>query len=142
MLEALERKFTNTDLLVMSAAVADFRPSFSSTDKIDKSDLTSLTLVKNPDLLKSLVAKRSHGQIIIGFAAQTGELAMAKATAKLNAKGLDAIFVNDVSGGAIFGADSTEGAIIDREGNISPVASTSKDSLAHLLLDVARNKLG
>ncbi len=142
MLEALERKFTNTDLLVMSAAVADFRPSFSSTKKIDKSDLTSLTLVENPDLLKSLVAKRSHGQIIIGFAAQTGELAMAKATAKLNAKGLDAIYVNDVSDGAIFGADSTEGAIIDREGNISPVASTSKDSLAHLLLDVARNKLG
>ena len=142
MLAALEGNFSTADLLVMSAAVADFRPSISSTGKIDKHDLSELTLIENVDILKTLHAQRSQKQVVIGFAAQTGEQALSKAAAKLEAKGLDAIYVNDVSGGAIFGADSTEGSIIDRTGNITPVATTSKDSLAHLLLDVARTKLG
>ena len=126
----------------MSAAVADFRPSISSSEKIDKADLTSLTLVENPDILKTLTAQRHPGQVIIGFAAQTGEGAVDKASAKLKAKGLDAIYVNDVTNGAIFGEELTSGSIIDSNGSISAVASTSKDTLAHLLLDVARNKLG
>ena len=142
MLSALQEKFTDTNLLIMSAAVADFRPSISSNDKIDKADLTSLTLVENPDILKTLAAQRHPGQVIIGFAAQTGEEAIDKASAKLTAKGLDAIYVNDVTDGAIFGAELTNGSIIDSNGTISPIASTSKDTLAHLLLDVARNKLG
>ena len=142
MLAALEGNFSTADLLVMSAAVADFRPSISSTGKIDKHELSELTLIENVDILKTLHAQRSQKQVLIGFAAQTGEQALSKAAAKLEAKGLDAIYVNDVSGGAIFGADSTEGSIIDRTGNITPVATTSKDSLAHLLLDVARTKLG
>lgn len=142
MLKELDSHFSQSDLLVMSAAVADFRPSITSTEKIDKQDLASLSLIENPDILKTLNAKRVQGQVIVGFAAQTGEQGLAKAQAKMEAKGLDAIYVNDVSGGAIFGAESTEGSILDRTGNITPVATTSKDSLAHLILDVARKKLG
>ena len=142
MLSALQEKFSKSNLLIMSAAVADFRPSISSSEKIDKADLTSLTLVENPDILKTLTAQRHPGQVIIGFAAQTGEGAVDKASAKLKAKGLDAIYVNDVTNGAIFGEELTSGSIIDSNGSISAVASTSKDTLAHLLLDVARNKLG
>jgi len=142
MLSALAANFAKSQVLIMSAAVADFRPSISSDQKIDKSDLTSLTLVENPDILKTLTDQRTSGQVIIGFAAQTGQDAISKASAKLKAKGLDAIYVNDVSEGAIFGAELTNGSIIDSNGTISPVAQTSKDTLAHLLLDVARIKLG
>ncbi|CAB4532037.1 unannotated protein [freshwater metagenome] len=142
MLEALSANFASAQVLIMSAAVADFRPSISSDQKIDKSELASLTLIENPDILKTLTARRLQGQVIIGFAAQTGEGGSEKAMAKLKAKGLDAIYVNDVSGGAIFGEELTNGSILDSDGTISTVATTSKDSLAHLLLDVARNKLG
>jgi len=142
MLQALVDNFTRAQVLIMSAAVADFRPSFSSDQKIDKSELSSLTLIENPDILKTLSSQRQPGQVIIGFAAQTGGEGVAKAEAKLKAKGLDAIYVNDVSDGAIFGAEFTNGSIIDSNGSISPIASTTKETLAHLLLDVARNKLG
>jgi len=140
MLTELEKSFPDADILVMSAAVADARPMNSSSEKIDKSDFTSIDLQVNPDLLATLSAKKTN-QVMVGFAAQTSEL-IASAKSKLVSKGLDLIYVNDVTGGAIFGQDETEGTIVLRNGDLVPIARQSKDTLAHHLLDYAREQLG
>jgi phosphopantothenoylcysteine decarboxylase/phosphopantothenate--cysteine ligase len=77
----------------------------------------------------------------VGFAAETSEH-IASAQSKLTSKGLDLIYVNDVSNGAIFGRDETEGTIILADGEIIPVSAQSKDTLANLLLDYALKQLG
>jgi phosphopantothenoylcysteine decarboxylase/phosphopantothenate--cysteine ligase len=140
MLVELEKSFADTDILVMTAAVADARPKESSSQKIDKSKFTSIDLQVNPDLLATLSAKRAN-QVMVGFAAQTSEL-IASAEAKLISKGLDLIYVNDVTGGAIFGQEETEGTIVLRNGDLIPIARQSKDTLAHRLLDYALEQLG
>jgi phosphopantothenoylcysteine decarboxylase/phosphopantothenate--cysteine ligase len=140
MLSELEKSFADSDILVMSAAVADAKPKNSSVQKIDKSDFTSIELQVNPDLLATLSAKKAN-QVMVGFAAQTSEL-IASAQSKLISKGLDLIYVNDVTGGAIFGQDETEGTIVLRNGDLIPIARQSKDTLAHHLLDYALEQLG
>jgi phosphopantothenoylcysteine decarboxylase/phosphopantothenate--cysteine ligase len=140
MLIELEKSFADTDILVMSAAVADAKPRKSSEQKIDKSEFTSIELQVNPDLLATLSAKKAK-QVMVGFAAQTSEL-IATAMSKLISKGLDLIYVNDVTGGAIFGQDETEGTIVLRNGELIPIARQSKDTLAHHLLDYAVEQLG
>jgi phosphopantothenoylcysteine decarboxylase/phosphopantothenate--cysteine ligase len=140
MLIELEKSFSDTDILVMSAAVADARPMHSSSQKIGKSDFTSIDLQVNPDLLATLSAEKTK-QVMVGFAAQTSEL-IASAKSKLISKGLDLIYVNDVTGGAIFGQDETEGTIVLRNGDLVPIARQSKDTLAHHLLDYALEQLG
>jgi phosphopantothenoylcysteine decarboxylase/phosphopantothenate--cysteine ligase len=136
MLVELEKSFADSDILVMSAAVADAKPKNSAVQKIEKSDFTSIELQVNPDLLATLSAKKVN-QVMVGFAAQTSEL-IASAKSKLISKGL----VNDVTGGAIFGQDETEGTIVLRNGDLIPIARQSKDTLAHHLLDYALEQLG
>ena len=136
----LETEFPKNDILVMSAAVADARPLHVSTGKIKKSDLLNIDLTQNPDLLKSIAVLRRH-QIIIAFAAETSlDLALAKA--KLEAKGANILYLNDVSEGAIFGSTQTQGIIITSNGARIEVPNSSKDSLADLLLDQALIQLG
>ena len=136
----LETEFPKNDILVMSAAVADARPLHVSTGKIKKGDLLNIDLTQNPDLLKSIAVLRSH-QIIIAFAAETSlDLALAKA--KLEAKGANILYLNDVSEGAIFGSTQTKGIIITSNGAQIEVPNSSKDSLADLLLDQALIQLG
>jgi phosphopantothenoylcysteine decarboxylase/phosphopantothenate--cysteine ligase len=137
---ALEKEFPATNLLVMSAAVADARPLQISDEKIKKDHLTDIQLIENPDLLKSIANMRDK-QIIIAFAAETNS-DIGAAQAKMKAKGANILYLNDVSGGAIFGSDSTEGFILTSNGAHIPVASTSKDTLAELLLDQALIQLG
>ncbi len=137
---ALEREFASCDLLIMSAAVADARPVHNSTHKIKKSQFTSIELELNPDILKQLSSKKER-QVIIGFAAETDEL-LESGSAKLVAKGLDILYVNDVSNGAIFGKDTTQGMILTRTGAHIEVKEASKDALANLLLDHAIRQLG
>lgn len=138
--EALSLHFPTCDILVMAAAVADARPAQLRTDKIKKNDLSSIELEQTPDLLAGLEAIKTN-QIMIGFAAETSGL-IESATAKLSAKGLDVIYVNDVSGGAIFGKDTTQGMIIARTGAHIALKEVSKDALANLLLDHAIRQLG
>lgn len=140
MLSELESDFSDTDILIMSAAVADARPKKSSSEKIEKIHFTSIDLQENPDLLATLSAKKVK-QVMVGFAAQTSDL-IASAKSKLISKGLDLIYVNDVTGGAIFGQDETEGTIILRSGDLVPITRQSKDTLAHHLLDYALKQLG
>ena len=137
---ALQKQFDSCDILIMAAAVADARPSEVASDKIKKAALSSIDLEENPDLLAEISARKSK-QILIGFAAETKDH-LQEARRKLEAKGLDVIYVNDVSGGAIFGQDTTMGTILIRnEADIS-VKEVSKDALSNTLLDQAIRQLG
>ena len=138
---ALAREFPSADALIMCAAVADARPVQTSDRKIKKEFLTEISLVANPDLLASLKASKKPGQRIIGFAAETQDLE-SNATVKLTGKGLDLIYVNDVSQGAIFGSDFTSGIIIDKTGPLLTLDNVSKDTLAHVLLDQLLRQIG
>ena len=132
--------FESCDVLIMCAAVADAKPVHSVVEKIKKSLFTSIELEPNPDLLAELGARKT-AQVMIGFAAETSNL-VESARAKLVAKGLDIIYVNDVSNGAIFGKDTTSGMILTRTGADIALKEVSKDALANLLLDHAIRQLG
>ena len=138
--KVLETEFPSTDLLVMSAAVADARPLQYSEGKIKKGELRDIALVENPDLLKSIAQLRKN-QVVIAFAAETSNDLVA-AEAKRESKGANILYLNNVSNGAIFGALDTEGFIITSKGAQIPVPLTSKDTLAELLLDQALSQLG
>ena len=138
--DALVDQFPRCDVLIMSAAVADAKPKVSSFEKIKKSMLGTIELTPNTDLLADM-SKRKTGQIIIGFAAETKDH-LQEARRKMESKGLDLIYVNDVSGGAIFGKDKTKGTILTRNGADIAVKETSKDTLANLLLDQAIRQIG
>jgi phosphopantothenoylcysteine decarboxylase / phosphopantothenate---cysteine ligase len=138
--DALIEQFPRCDVLIMSAAVADAKPKISSFEKIKKSMLGTIELTPNTDLLADM-SKRKTGQIIIGFAAETKDH-LQEARRKIESKGLDLIYVNDVSGGAIFGKDKTMGTILTRNGADIAVKETSKDALGNLLLDQAIRQIG
>lgn len=140
MLRALESEFPLTDILVMTAAVADARPVQVSDAKIKKSEYTNISLIENPDLLRTIAAKKTT-QIIIGFAAETSEN-LQVAQEKMDSKGADILYLNDVSGGDIFNSETTHGFILARGGEPKKVAETTKDTLAHQLLDEALLQLG
>jgi phosphopantothenoylcysteine decarboxylase/phosphopantothenate--cysteine ligase len=136
--------FDSCDLIAMSAAVADAKPSHFSTEKIKKGSLSSIDLTSNRDIIATVVERKSE-QIVIAFAAET-TLDIAEGERKLRAKGADILFLNDVAGSEIFGSDQTQGVILTSvdAGSISRevVNRISKDTLADLLLDQALSKLG
>lgn len=140
MYQALNENFLDTNLLVMSAAVADARPLHNSDGKIKKKDFTSIELIENPDLLASIAAQKQN-QVIIAFAAET-TLDTEGAKEKMARKSADILYLNDVSGGDIFNSEMTHGQIITRDGRVIEVAETTKDTLAHQLLTEALHKLG
>jgi phosphopantothenoylcysteine decarboxylase/phosphopantothenate--cysteine ligase len=140
MQKALQANFDSCNVLIMSAAVADARPLQFSNEKIKKSTLSSIELQQNPDLLVE-IASRREGQVLIGFAAETKDH-LQEARRKLETKGLDVIYVNDVSGGAIFGQDTTMGTILLRNEADIAIKEVSKDALSNVLLDQAIRQLG
>jgi phosphopantothenoylcysteine decarboxylase/phosphopantothenate--cysteine ligase len=135
----LNRHFHNTNLLVMAAAVADARPSQVGAEKLKKDSYREISLIENPDLVAD-IAKQKQGQVIVGFAAETS-LNVAEANRKLLAKGLDLIYLNDVSTGEIFGSDSTQGIFVTADGKEIPVSESNKATLAGQLLDLVVDKL-
>jgi len=137
--QELERNFQNTDLLVMAAAVADARPAQVGAEKLKKDSYHEISLVENPDLVAQ-ISQKKRKQIIVGFAAETS-LNIAEANRKLIAKGLDLIYLNDVSTGEIFGSDSTQGVFITADGKEMPVGKSNKATLAGQLLDLVIDKL-
>jgi phosphopantothenoylcysteine decarboxylase/phosphopantothenate--cysteine ligase len=140
MQSALRTNFPSCNILVMSAAVADARPLQVSDQKIKKSSLESIELQQNPDLLAELSPNKGD-RILVGFAAETKEH-LQEARRKLESKGLDVIYVNDVSGGAIFGQDTTMGSILLRNEADIAIKEVSKDALSNVLLDHAIRQLG
>ena len=145
MQESLAKEFTDSQILVMAAAVADARPLSLSQEKIKKGNLENIELQLNPDLLRELGAIRGKNQVLVAFAAETesiGDATIEAARTKMISKGADLIFLNDVSNGAIFGEDKTSGILIDSDGTSVEFNLQSKDTLADLLLDSALDKLG
>ena len=140
MQKALNSHFDECNILIMSAAVADARPVQKLDEKIKKGSLLNVELEPNPDLLAEL-APRKAGRIMVGFAAETSDH-LREARRKLESKGLDLIYVNDVSGGAIFGQDTTMGTILVRNEADIAVKEVSKDALSNTLLDQAIRQLG
>lgn len=141
----LELEFPHSDALIMSAAVADAKVANYSEEKIRKESLDRVDLAKNPDILKSLSNSKKLHQVIIGFAAETCEdleILEQSGRAKLASKSLDLIYVNNVSNGAVFGSDFTQGLIIDRDMKVIKVPEISKDTLSDILLDQLVSKLG
>jgi phosphopantothenoylcysteine decarboxylase/phosphopantothenate--cysteine ligase len=136
---ALAKEFASCDLLVMAAAVADARPATVGADKLKKDQYQEIVLTQNPDLVANL-AQVKKSQVIVGFAAET-TLNIAEANRKLLAKGLDLIYLNDVSAGDIFGSDTTQGVFITSTGTEIPVSKSTKATLANQLLDLALDKL-
>ena len=140
MLEALKEEFPKSDILVMAAAVADARPLQIAESKIKKGEYTSIALVENPDLLRTISTTKTH-QTVIAFAAETSEdLEIAKE--KMQTKGADILYLNDVSGGDIFNSEMTHGFILAQGRDPIKVAETTKDTLANQLLDEALLQLG
>jgi phosphopantothenoylcysteine decarboxylase/phosphopantothenate--cysteine ligase len=144
MFDHVSQEFDQCDLLVMSAAVADAKPSQISQAKIKKGSLTSIELASNPDIVAT-VASRKKGQVVIAFAAETS-LDVEEGKRKLKSKSADILFLNDVAGSEIFGSDQNQGVILiaGKEESITEinVDRTDKDTLADLLLDQALNRLG
>jgi len=145
MAAVLEYEFSECDALIMSAAVADAKVANYSDQKIKKENLDVVSFSKNPDILKNLSEKKKPGQVIVGFAAETiaglSEL-QKRGEEKLASKSLDLIYVNDVSDGAVFGSENTQGLIIDKNHNVIKVPQISKDTLSDILLDQLVSKLG
>ena len=145
MASVLQIEFPHSDALIMSAAVADARVANYSDQKIRKEGLNQVDLEKNPDILKTLSGIKKSGQIIVGFAAETSaDIASLEQSGheKLASKSLDLIYVNNVSNGAIFGSDQTQGLIIDNQKKVIKVPEISKDTLSDILLDQLVSKLG
>jgi phosphopantothenoylcysteine decarboxylase/phosphopantothenate--cysteine ligase len=143
--DQLESHFPECDALFMAAAIADARPAEFSADKIKKDGFDEIALTKNPDLLATLASAKRSLQVVVAFAAETADDSQVLAREKMQRKGADLIYLNDVSDGAIFGADNTEGLIIGSDKVIEFKEPISKIALAHKLLNEALlllNKLG
>jgi len=128
-------RFPGTDVLIMAAAVADFRPARPARGKVPKGrDVRMLALEPTKDILKELPLRRA-GQVVVGFAAETGDL-VARARGKLRDKSLDLIVANDLTEpGAGFGTDTNLATLLDRAGRCEGLPLMSKHELAHRILD-------
>jgi len=134
---ACKARFADTDVLLMAAAVADFRPAARLPGKLKKSGAQQLELAleRTPDILAELAAVRRAGQTLIGFAAEHGEGALAHGRDKLARKGIDAVVVNDVSRTDV-GFDCADNEVtILVAGGETHVARTSKAQVARAVLD-------
>jgi phosphopantothenoylcysteine decarboxylase/phosphopantothenate--cysteine ligase len=136
--EAVVPRAHAADIVVMAAAVADFRPKAPADHKLKKADTTpELLLEPTHDFLVDLGRAKAPGQVLVGFAAETEDL-LANARAKLEAKKLDLIVANDVSApGAGFEHETNEVVILDAGGGEQHVPMTSKREAARAILDAA-----
>lgn len=144
--EAVLAEAAGADAVVMAAAPADFRPVVESDVKIKKSEdgsAPTITLEQNPDVLREVVTTGVAG-VVVGFAAETGDAngsVLHLARAKLARKGCDLLVVNDVSGGAVFGAEENEAVILGADGSSVEVSRGSKAALAHVIWDQVAERL-
>ena len=131
-----------SDVVIMAAAVADYRPESVAQSKIKKEtqgDTLQLTLVKNPDILAELAGARHPGQVIIGFAAETEqqrEALIELGRAKIARKGADYLVLNRVGWTKGFATDGNAVIVLDAAGDIVSEASGSKASVAQRILDL------
>ena len=131
--------FSDADVIVMAAAVADVKPAEYTAQKLPKKLLpTSLSLEPVPDILAELGHRKQPHQRLIGFAAQTGDI-VTPALRKLNEKKLDAIAANPIDQpNAGFGSDTNQAIFLDNQGRQVEIEPCSKLQLAHHLLDFVK----
>jgi phosphopantothenoylcysteine decarboxylase / phosphopantothenate---cysteine ligase len=137
----------DADVVVMSAAVADFRPENAAATKLKKGSAgepSAVPLVRNPDVLAELVTKRTPGQLVVGFAAETGDDeadVLTHARTKLARKGCDLLVVNDVSAGQVFGRSENAVVVLAADGSAIDVPQDSKDAVAAGIWGVVSGRL-
>ena len=134
---AAQAAFADCDVLVMAAAVADFRPARAAAHKLKKDQgVPTLELEPTVDVLAALARPRRPQQLLVGFAAEHGEGALDYARDKLARKRLDAIVVNDISQPGIgFDSEANEVTILSARGASGTIARTSKARIADAILD-------
>ncbi len=134
----------SADAVVMAAAVADFRPSSAAEHKLKKGDgAPAVVLEPTDDVLAALVAVRPDRQVVVGFAAETGDdrtpwLELGRQ--KLARKGCDLLVVNQVGEGLAFGTEDNAAVVLDRDGTETVVPSGPKLALAHVVWDLVRGR--
>jgi phosphopantothenoylcysteine decarboxylase/phosphopantothenate--cysteine ligase len=147
MFDGVMSAIPESDILLMAAAVADYRVENRARRKIKKEEREEITLrlVRNPDILSEVARRRDEMAkplVVVGFAAETEDL-VEKARAKLLKKKLDLIVANDItSPDSGFGVDTNRVTIIDREGNIEALPLLKKTEVAEIVLDKATELLG
>jgi phosphopantothenoylcysteine decarboxylase / phosphopantothenate---cysteine ligase len=142
MSKAVAEKLLATDVLIMAAAPADFRPASEAPQKIKKGRTASqIVLEPTEDILKSTIARRKKKSVIVGFALETTD-GLKNAKEKLKSKELDFVVLNDAKEpGAGFGVDTNRVTVIARDGKSEELALMSKTDLAEVLLDRVEREL-
>ena len=137
---ALAEKSGSYDLLLMAAAVADYRPTELTSSKLKRSEVgeqLNLSLVANPDILVETVKALKNANskaVVVGFAAEASDELESLAKVKLSVKGCDYLVANDISDGKVFGKDNTEIVLVDKSG--STRFQGSKQSVAKDVLSL------
>lgn len=140
MLDSVKKEFVdnNADILIMAAAVADYRPEVQADLKIKKenNDEITLKLVKNPDILKEMCKIKKDSQQIIGFCAESNNL-IENAKIKIKSKGCDYLVANDISKKDTgFSSDYNEVFVLDRDLNITEIKKDTKENIALNILEL------
>nr|WP_156802451.1 bifunctional phosphopantothenoylcysteine decarboxylase/phosphopantothenate--cysteine ligase CoaBC [Corynebacterium lubricantis] len=145
--QAVYEAAQDADVVIMAAAVADFRPDSEAQSKLKKGtsddSLSTIHLVENPDILVGLVEKRRSGELsetttLVGFAAETGDDAttpLEYGRKKLQKKGCDLLMVNEVAGGRVFGESTNRGWLLGSDGSETVVEDGSKHLVAAQIMD-------
>jgi phosphopantothenoylcysteine decarboxylase / phosphopantothenate---cysteine ligase len=143
--DAVHKVSADADVVIMAAAVADFRPTSSAAHKIKKDGfaIAPIELTENPDVLAGLVADRRPGQVIVGFAAETGDhtaTVLEHGRAKLARKGCDLLVVNAVGEGKAFGTSDNAAVILGSDGSETDVPLGPKALLAAAVCDAIASR--
>ncbi len=134
MLDAVVQEFPLNQALVMAAAVADAKPTQGSVEKIKKDELQQIELTLNSDILAQAGKMKKAGQIVVGFAAETGLNSLELAKEKLNRKNADFLYVNNVANGAIFGSQDTSGYLLSSDGGQEAFEAVDKHDVAKAII--------
>ena len=138
MQKAVEDEFETSDIVIMAAAVADYRVKNQAEQKMKKvagvNETLTLELVQNPDILKVLCEKKTH-QLVVGFCAESENL-LENAKEKIAKKGCDYLIANDISRSDIgFSSDDNEVTILEKSGKIEKLEKASKKVIARKILE-------
>jgi len=145
--DAVLAEATGADAVVMAAAVADYRPVERLAVKRKKTGTLTVELVENPDVLAELGRRRSAGQVLVGFAAETGDddgSVLDHGRAKLARKGCDLLVVNEVGEPGHptgFEVDENAAVVLGSDGSATEVPLGSKDALADVVWDLVAARL-
>ena len=141
MRSGLERQVADADLLIMAAAVADFRPSDPPSEKIRKADAPdAIRLEPAPDLLTETAGSRPSGCLVVGFALET-ESGEASARRKLEAKDMDLIVLNEVGPDTGFEVETNRVTLIERDGESESLPLLGKEEVAERILDRVERRM-